>query len=333
MAKSSKDLSIELSRRMLSGWTLLADACPLGCNVPLVENKRQKAIECVSCGSHLNRDGDKMVQIGSSKTDSNETKEAQPQATQDAQPKVQDDEDMFEDDKDFPPPLTTEELAQMEERRKRNDKTSKIMGEKLLGGWTMLSDVCPKPDCYQPLMRDPQKQMWCLGCDTMVVRREDFDPTKHTLIPPSGSLPASSGNSGNSGNSLTSSSSLPTSPPTKTPPAAPSSTPSFVPASTPYFAPAASFTPSLTFHTAHSHQINPDNSSQTTTSSSSLPMSQPSQMTGVPMLNTHNAINALQSKLQELTNMLQAACHPEDMRVIFSAMKECGLAITDLRVK
>jgi len=76
---------------------------------------------------------------------------------------------------------------------------SKTMGEKLLLGWTLLSDVCPNPECYQPLMRDREKQMWCLACNTRVIYKEDFDPTKHKLVseasdkvPSSNSTPAPS---------------------------------------------------------------------------------------------------------------------------------------------
>ena len=53
------------------------------------------------------------------------------------------DDDLMGDSEDLPAALTSEELTQMEERRKKNDRTSKIMGEKLLTGWTMYVPPLP----------------------------------------------------------------------------------------------------------------------------------------------------------------------------------------------
>ena len=46
----------ELSKKLLDGWTLLSDGCPLpDCNVPLVQYKGE-AIECIEC-KHTFRKG------------------------------------------------------------------------------------------------------------------------------------------------------------------------------------------------------------------------------------------------------------------------------------
>lgn len=95
-------------------------------------------------------------------------------------------------------------------------------------------------------MRDPQKQMWCLGCNTRVVRQEDFDPSKHTLA--SNSLPSSSSPSSSSSVSVPSSSISSQAQPKETiksaqPTAASTSTPSSLYSSTPPPASSSSNTP------------------------------------------------------------------------------------------
>lgn len=38
-----------LGDHMLRGWVLLAESCPVGCNVPLVQNKNTGLRKCVQC--------------------------------------------------------------------------------------------------------------------------------------------------------------------------------------------------------------------------------------------------------------------------------------------
>jgi len=69
----------------------------------------------------------------------------------------------------------------IKQQSQRTNAVSKKIGEKLLAGWTLLEESCPT--CRTPLMRDHQKAMFCLNCDTVIISAKDFDPTKHTLSP------------------------------------------------------------------------------------------------------------------------------------------------------
>ncbi|KAJ0411012.1 hypothetical protein ATCC90586_003614 [Pythium insidiosum] len=55
----------------------------------------------------------------------------------------------------------------------RRDQASARLGEKLLQGWTMLATHCPSDNCFTPLMRNKQGQMFCVGCDRFVITEEE----------------------------------------------------------------------------------------------------------------------------------------------------------------
>lgn len=57
--------------------------------------------------------------------------------------------------------------------RRSRDEASKLLGEKMLQGWTMLGISCPVEDCYTPLMRSKQGKMYCVRCDQYVVTEEE----------------------------------------------------------------------------------------------------------------------------------------------------------------
>jgi len=173
MAGGKKDPINELSQKMLAGWTLLAESCSLGCNVPLVENKKQNKIVCVSCDRQFKRDP-------------NEGNDIKPLAEEVSYVTINNGEsghnnkEMWDEEADYEgySNPSDEELIK-QERRRRNDKASVDIGVKLLAGWTMLDLHCPNPSCRTVLMKDKQNQKWCLSCGTMVVTQEEFDGTKH----------------------------------------------------------------------------------------------------------------------------------------------------------
>lgn len=185
MAGGKKDPINELSQKMLAGWTLLAESCSLGCNVPLVENKKQHKIVCVSCDRQFQREGSDVTPIPQESIApivvNAEPTDNTPKATTNEPMDVFDGDDYEDDDDDYTPP-TDEEQAKHEERRKRNEKASVEIGVKLLAGWTMLDLHCPNPSCRTVLMRDKQHQKWCLACGTMVVTQEEFDAAKHVSL-------------------------------------------------------------------------------------------------------------------------------------------------------
>ncbi|KAJ8550271.1 hypothetical protein ON010_g10798 [Phytophthora cinnamomi] len=63
--------------------------------------------------------------------------------------------------------------------KRSRDEASKLLGEKMLQGWTMLGASCPVEDCYTPLMRSKhgkvgvQRSMFCVRCDQYVVTEEE----------------------------------------------------------------------------------------------------------------------------------------------------------------
>ncbi|ETI47885.1 hypothetical protein, variant 1 [Phytophthora nicotianae] len=57
--------------------------------------------------------------------------------------------------------------------KRSRDEASKLLGEKMLQGWTMLGASCPVDDCYTPLMRNKQGKMYCVRCDQFVVTEEE----------------------------------------------------------------------------------------------------------------------------------------------------------------
>ena len=73
----------------------------------------------------------------------------------------------------------------------RKDDATKLIGQKLLQGWTMLQDTCANESCPGvPLMRKPgAKEMVCVNCNTTFVREQDVDKTKHA--PTSAAAPVS----------------------------------------------------------------------------------------------------------------------------------------------
>eukprot|EP00002_Diphylleia_rotans_P016223 TRINITY_DN3154_c0_g1_i3.p1 TRINITY_DN3154_c0_g1~~TRINITY_DN3154_c0_g1_i3.p1 ORF type:complete len:170 (+),score=33.28 TRINITY_DN3154_c0_g1_i3:133-642(+) len=59
-------------------------------------------------------------------------------------------------------------MSQIEARRKKNDLHSAAIAKKLLEGWTLLNDCCPKPDCTVPLVRNRNGQLFCVSCNNWI---------------------------------------------------------------------------------------------------------------------------------------------------------------------
>jgi uncharacterized Zn finger protein (UPF0148 family) len=57
--------------------------------------------------------------------------------------------------------------VQRKERAAQMDRASALIGQRMLQGWAMLDLSCPQ--CYSPIMRDRQRQLWCVSCDMRVV--------------------------------------------------------------------------------------------------------------------------------------------------------------------
>ncbi|KAF9108316.1 hypothetical protein BGX29_001593 [Mortierella sp. GBA35] len=63
-----------------------------------------------------------------------------------------------------------------ESQREQSERVSRLMGQRMLQGWTMLQDTCPNPSCNGvPLMRSREKKEICVACgkDPRAVVREE----------------------------------------------------------------------------------------------------------------------------------------------------------------
>ncbi|KAG9327023.1 hypothetical protein KVV02_006500 [Mortierella alpina] len=76
------------------------------------------------------------------------------------------------------------ESKQNEVRREQNERASRLMGEKMLQGWTMLQEPCPNAGCFGvPLMRSREKKEFCVVCETYYQREQEQDHGKHSIAP------------------------------------------------------------------------------------------------------------------------------------------------------
>lgn len=174
---SSKETIGRISERLLSGWKLLGDHCPL-CNTPLMS--KQNDLRCPGCDLPVVMEDD-----NSEAKYSNDVVDGQF------------DSDSIDDDasKDYltqrftnayhapstaynAPTKEEKEFQSLEEVKKEYDRQRKSsvvnqvsdkLGQYMLKGWTMLGSTCPMKECNgTPLMKDqkdPAGFMICVACD------------------------------------------------------------------------------------------------------------------------------------------------------------------------
>ncbi|KAG0327544.1 hypothetical protein BGZ99_007382 [Dissophora globulifera] len=82
---------------------------------------------------------------------------------------------------------TTEDEAKAQEtNREQSARASRLMGQKMLQGWTMLQETCPNLACNGvPLMRSREKKELCVLCGTFYVREQDVEQVKYSTVPSS----------------------------------------------------------------------------------------------------------------------------------------------------
>eukprot|EP00898_Chlorokybus_atmophyticus_P008121 jgi/Chlat1/830/Chrsp104S01173 len=179
-----------LSQKLLEGWTMLAQSCPdQSCNVPLVQARSGSPVLCVSCGMSWNRLADIAATDANGDADDGEGAE-----------EYKEDEVKYDDiaqafcagegaagananeiDAALPE-LTADEAAARDKARQRSDYISGQLASKLLQGWTLLNEHCPITNCQTPLVRNREKQRFCVGCG-LWVRRADEDEAKGIPTP------------------------------------------------------------------------------------------------------------------------------------------------------
>eukprot|EP00271_Cylindrocystis_brebissonii_P019848 TRINITY_DN6287_c0_g1_i1.p1 TRINITY_DN6287_c0_g1~~TRINITY_DN6287_c0_g1_i1.p1 ORF type:complete len:452 (-),score=71.84 TRINITY_DN6287_c0_g1_i1:519-1874(-) len=87
--------------------------------------------------------------------------------------------------------LRMELTAEERERARQRDRGSALIGQKLLQGWTMLGLHCET--CLQPIMRNRDREKFCVVCDVRVVSEEEASSLN--LQRPPSITSASEGNS------------------------------------------------------------------------------------------------------------------------------------------
>jgi len=78
--------------------------------------------------------------------------------------------------------VSAEDKAMYARRMERSNRSSSLISEKLLQGWTMLNEYCPADGCGTVLMGNKNKQMWCVNCSNWVVREEDLSDAQRAEL-------------------------------------------------------------------------------------------------------------------------------------------------------
>lgn len=155
----------ELSRLLLSGWTMLAETCPRpNCAMPLARSRSNQVI-CTSCGLQGTPQGTPQgAHERSSQAPSHapsqqipDTPHDQAHETARATSERETNEPKLEDHRTNGP-----STAIVPVRRPPVDAMSAAVGEKLLQGWTMLERMCG--ECHLPFLRDVNDRVICVGC-------------------------------------------------------------------------------------------------------------------------------------------------------------------------
>ncbi|KAJ3157372.1 hypothetical protein HDU89_002786 [Geranomyces variabilis] len=165
--QSRQDKGIaELGTYMLKGWVLTDTLCPnQGCNIPVVRKRDRSAQLCVLC------DDPDHPWLPVKRETVNEEVSVTVETTTAAAPEsgasnILTAEEEAELDATLQDDLAREETADFEQRREQGNKASKLLGQKMLQGWTLLDAVCKTPTCIGiPLVRNRQKQTLCVICE------------------------------------------------------------------------------------------------------------------------------------------------------------------------
>lgn len=140
---------------MLSGWKLLAVSCPI-CNTALLSKGEQTRCPCCDLPVLLEKDAleeRNYTAIDQAWTNTAESKKSEATSANDTP--------VYE-------PTSFEELKkEYDIKNKRKNAVSEKLGEKMVSGWTMLANSCPKAECNgTPLMSCGGGPMVCVCCDS-----------------------------------------------------------------------------------------------------------------------------------------------------------------------
>ena len=175
----------DVSARMLQGWKMLGDSCPMpACNTPLVESRRGE-VWCARCGAAVLRAPPAGASLPPAPPPAPTPKEAHDAAVRAWNGDDDDDDDEFHDVSE--PEVVAKAVVAAPEappaprfaaKYKKRDDASAAIGRKLLQGWTLLDAPCPRDGCVGcPLMkdgRDPDARRYCVSCEAY----EDDEPAE-----------------------------------------------------------------------------------------------------------------------------------------------------------
>ncbi|KAF5363669.1 hypothetical protein D9756_000701 [Leucocoprinus leucothites] len=188
------DAPSALGTYMLKGWVLTDRPCPTsGCRIPLLRSPagQDPVVNfCVNCdrGSDASRPTTTsgVPQADASTPPSTSSASHLTRASTPAT-EVSDASD------DLPLFVESEETRR---RREKTDRASAEIGRRLLQGWTMLGDECPRDECYYtPLVRpprtngqtDPKKE--CVLCGSIYAAEKDWAGRETLVLVNAGPVP------------------------------------------------------------------------------------------------------------------------------------------------
>lgn len=203
-----------MADRMLMGWTMLADACPVpGCNFPLMLDT-EGSTTCVMC-LHHGPEGRPDAAQAECATDAPVRPPLSPaRARSDGLPEskgeegAKGDEGTKEDEGTEGDEGTKVDGGVLSERafaveRRKRDEVSSVLGQFMLRGWSLLEETCSRQGCdgRVPLLRERgTSTLYCAGCDTYDRGASANSP--EPTGPPESALPMKRDSSGEERNLL-----------------------------------------------------------------------------------------------------------------------------------
>ncbi|KAJ3318779.1 hypothetical protein HDV06_007030 [Boothiomyces sp. JEL0866] len=143
---TQNNVSELLGKYLLKGWTMMQECCETCDGVPYMGNK-QKELYCVSCQKFK-----KVNPLQESTSKKGDTKDLE-----------------ISQDTESDPKLKMHDLSLL---NNSNSDPSKLMGQLLLQGWTMLDSCCH--ECNVPLMKKGA-ELLCVACDKRIDHETEED--------------------------------------------------------------------------------------------------------------------------------------------------------------
>ncbi|GAB5372793.1 hypothetical protein AAMO2058_001695300 [Amorphochlora amoebiformis] len=176
----SSQVSKTLGDYLLKGYTMLNQTCPV-CNCPLVQKKPDPKMKCVSCNLDVMTEAESKPSNGSTGSAGSDpaarVRHVDKHVDKHVDVDVGEAVDEGDSDRLWAPP-TAEEIA----REKKENEISDKIGAKLLAGWAMLNEYCPKQTCKCVLLRSRDGEKYCVSCEKQIPS-QSANQSKQNLAP------------------------------------------------------------------------------------------------------------------------------------------------------